>query len=55
MGKIIGDKKKIAITFSQEEVKQITSDLNEKVVELTSKVEKAKPEKVEKDKKTNEE
>ena len=37
MGKIIGDKKKIAITFTQEEVRQITSDLNLKVVELTSK------------------
>ena len=37
MGKIIGDKKKIAITFTQEEVKKITSDLNLKVVELTSK------------------
>ena len=52
MGKIIGDKKKIAITFTQEEVKKITSDLNLKVVELTSKVEKEKPEK---GKKANEE
>ena len=35
MGKIVGDKKKTIISFTQEEVKEITSDLNKKVAELT--------------------
>ena len=38
MGKIVGNKKKAIISFTQEEVKEITSDLNKKVAELTEKV-----------------
>lgn len=35
MGKIIGNKKIAVISYSQEEVKEITNDLNAKIVELT--------------------
>lgn len=35
MGKIVGDKKKTIISFTQEEVKEFTSDLNKKIAELT--------------------
>lgn len=35
MGKIIGNKKITVISYSQEEVKEITNELNAKIVELT--------------------
>jgi hypothetical protein len=35
MGKIIGNKKMPVISYSQEEVKEITNELNAKIVELT--------------------
>ena len=35
MGKIIGDKKKVVVSFTQEDLNEITSNLNKKIAELT--------------------
>lgn len=40
MGKIIGDKKKVVVSFTQEELNEITSNLNKKIAELTEEVDK---------------
>lgn len=40
MGKIIGNKKMPVISYSQEEVKEITNELNTKIVELTEALDK---------------
>ena len=45
MGKIIGDKKKVVASFTQEELNEITSDLNKKIAELTEENVKLREEK----------
>ena len=35
MGKIIGEKKKVVVSFTQEDLNEITSNLNKKIAELT--------------------